>query len=260
MSETRNHRLSRFLVVIGRVYCLGDPNIRARLRSFHCRQMLRRFHPPRILDAGCGRSGQLGWFGGIAPIAYSLSRQFLEAEVVGLDRDHEIGRHNQECASRGRIQNLEFFTRSIEGGESLGRFDVVVFSDIARDSDRDGQLLQNMSGLVAPGGVLLVICPSTERLVWHRWPKWVSSGTGFDAESISRVLAGSGLKVRNIRRILGLSGALAAQASDRISKLAYPLLVLLFPFLMTCGVLEACGSISRGETLLVAATRAADER
>jgi len=202
----------------------------------------------------------LGWFGGIAPIAYPLSRQFLEAEIVGLDRDPEIGQHNRECASRGRTQNLEFFTRSIEGGASLGRFDVVVFSDIARDPDRDGQLLQIVSGLVAPGGVLLVICPSTERLVWDPRRKWVSSGTGFDAESISKVLAGNGLKVRKIRRILGVFGASAAQASDRISKLAYPLLVLLFPFLMTCGVLEACSSISKGETLLVAATRLAVER
>jgi len=257
MNRSRRH-LSRLLMVVGRVYCLGDPNLRARLRSFQCRQMLRRFHPRRILDAGCGRSGRLGWFGGIAPIAYPLSRQFLEAEVVGLDRDHEIGRHNQECASRGKVKNLEFSIQSIEGGGSLGRFDAVVFSDIARDPDRDGQLLQNVSGLVAPGGVLLVICPSTERLVWHRWPRWVSSGTGFDAESISKVLAASGLKVRKIRRILGLFGALAAQASDRVSKIAYPLLVLLFPLLMTCGVLEACSSISRSETLLVAATKTAD--
>ncbi len=167
MSEFRKDRISRLLVSAGRAFCLGDPNIRARLRSLHCRRVLQRSDPKRILDAGCGRSGELGWFGGIAPIAFPLSVQFPEAMVVGLDQYEEITNHNRDCAAKGHLRNMVFETGTIQTARKYGTFDLVVFSDIARDAPRDSKLIEDAASLVAPGGALVIICPTTVRAVWR---------------------------------------------------------------------------------------------
>ena len=255
MSEFRKDRISRLLVSAGRAFCLGDPNIRARLRSLHCRRVLQRSDPKRILDAGCGRSGELGWFGGIAPIAFPLSMQFPDALVVGLDQYEEITNHNRGCAAKGHLRNMVFETGTIQTARKYGTFDLVVFSDIARDAPRDSKLIQDAASLVALGGALVIICPTTWRAVWKNGLAWVPVETGFIPDRITGMLQASGFEVQHVSPIFRKWGASASLLYEGVSSLAFPLAVVLFPVLMTLALLDMHVGWATGEALIVVAAR-----
>jgi len=150
---------------------------------------------------------------------------------------------------------MVFETGTIQAARKYGTFDLVVFSDIARDARQDSKVIEEVASLVARAGVLLIICPATWRAVWADGLTWLPVETGFLPERISGMLQGFGFRVRHVFPILRRWGASAALCSERLSSVAFPLAVLLFPVLMTVALLDMHVSRAKGESLMVVAAR-----
>jgi len=254
--DARETGISSLLFVrCARFCCLGDPNIRARLRSLHVRKALKGTKSRTILDAGCGRSGAIGWHGGIAPIAYPLSRFLRESNVTGYDRDPEIVDHNIRCLEKSGANNLAFEVANFYNSHQKAPYDAVVCSDIARDPSRDAHLFQSLARLVRPRGYLIAIVPSNRKLVFNGWFRREETESGFRRDELESILTRSGFNVKKIVPIIGsLSGAAATLAS-RIALSSYPLLILVFPFLMALAMPDTIFQPKGGDAVLAVATR-----
>ena len=251
----RHRWVSKLAVAAGRLYCLGDPNVRARLRAFHAVRILAREQVHDVLDAGCGRTGKLGWFGGIAPIAHALSRILRETQIVGYDFDQGIVQHNRGCAKRSGANNLEFRRFDLRAEPPIHLFDGVVFSDIARDAVRDGPFIEAVARHVRPGGVLVLIVPSKFQLTLNSSFRRRLVETGFDFNDLADVMFKSGLSVQRMGYITGSPAGAVALLMGRISEISFPLMMFVFPFLMAASIGELLRYPAAGDAIIAIGRR-----
>lgn len=247
--------LKRALVHLARLYCLGDPNLRGQLRTLHTLRAVRGSRVSLIADAGCGRSGALGWYGGISFIAYPLSRMFRESRIVGYDRDDDVVRMNREAAAKANADNLSFSSGDLSQVQTNRKYDIVVFSDIARDARRDGDLIAAVARLVGPGGRLVIICPNRRQLVYSGAFERVATGSGFSRADLASALEASGLSVDEVRPMVGPLAGRAALAAKAAAAVHYLLLVFTFPFLMTLSFLDLWSFAAEGDGWIAVAAR-----
>lgn len=135
-----------------------------------------------VLDVGCGNGELLVMLREAFP---GVSR------LAGIDLSPDQVERN-----RRRLQDSEFFAMDIQR-EALDRtFDVVVCSEVIEHLDDQKSATMNLARMVAPGGRLLVTCPTgtmyaTERHFGHvRHPKTEELGAwareaGLDVVSLS---------------------------------------------------------------------------
>lgn len=99
----------------------------------------------RVLDVGCG-SGR---------VCIALKKAFPQAEVVGIDPDAESIRRARAAAP----QDIRFeakTTRELERGEG---FDLITICDCIHDLAEPVATLEQIRGLLKPGGTLFIIEP-----------------------------------------------------------------------------------------------------
>lgn len=255
MNSVRRESLRIAFIRIARLYCMGDPNVRGQLRTLHVLKALRKQHLPDIADAGCGRSGKLGWLDGIAYIAFPICRLHRESRVLGFDIDPSVVRANADAAVRAGLENLSFEVADIFSLGDQRRFDLVIFSDIARDLRRDGDFVRRVAEMVKPGGRLVMICPSRYQLIHHSKFERRATGSGFTTDDLRLLVASCGLDLETVRHILGPLAGRMALAGMRTAAVHYALLVIVFPFLMTAAFLDLFTSPQRGDALLVIGRR-----
>lgn len=255
MAWSKPNRSTSFWINALRLYCMGDPNVIARLRVLHVLLALRAGDFARIADAGCGRSGDLGWLGGIAPIAYPLSRLKPKTCVEALDRDPLIIQHNLHCLRGKTDTNLRFAVCDLADAREFGAYDAVVFSDIARSLRLDGALIQSAVRMVGPRGRFVMICPSKEQRLATTVHSAIGTPVGFDPDELREFIQGLGLRVQTIKAIIGPVAVAASRSSQKLAQISFPLLVLVFPFIMAIAVLDFLSPVKRGEKLLAVAER-----
>lgn len=224
-----------------------------RLKSLHVRKALRGQRPISIADAGCGRSGMLGWFGGIAPTTYPLSRFFRKSQVVGFDRIQEVIEHNVRCATKGRAPNLRFEAFDIMTADSGRQFDVVVFSGIS-NSPSDIDVVHAASRLVRPCGLLVMIVASNVEFLFGKKVKWLRT-QGYAPQTLVAVLHDLELEPLSVHPILGRWATFASISSRRVSAINFALLAFIFPFLILLAAPELVRYPSQGQALLAVVSK-----
>jgi 2-polyprenyl-3-methyl-5-hydroxy-6-metoxy-1,4-benzoquinol methylase len=110
-----------------------------------------------VLDVGCG-SGEL--------LSY-VRRSHPGAALAGADLSPEQTERNRQ-----RMPDAEFFALDIQTAHLPRTFDLVICSEVVEHLDDARAAIQHLSKMVAPGGRLLITCPSgtvyaTERHFGH---------------------------------------------------------------------------------------------
>jgi len=133
-----------------------NPGARHRRRIIT--ELLRPLPGKRLLDVGCGTGELLMWLtrelGGVTSFA-------------GADLSSETVKRNAE-----RLPGMQFRTLDVSR-EALGeQFDIVVCSEVVEHIEDRRTAFRNLAAMVAPGGHLLVTCPTghvyqTERTFGH---------------------------------------------------------------------------------------------
>jgi SAM-dependent methyltransferase len=133
-----------------------NPGARHRRRIIA--RMLRDVPRGRLLDVGCGDGELLLW----------LSRELPGmGPLAGADLSSETVKRNRE-----RFPELEFHALDVATAALEQTFDIVVCSEVVEHIEDRRAAFQNLAAMVAPGGHLLVTCPTghvytTERHFGH---------------------------------------------------------------------------------------------
>jgi cyclopropane fatty-acyl-phospholipid synthase-like methyltransferase len=157
---------------------------------------VRERRPRRVLDIGCGAGLQL----------VSMLRAAPEAVGVGLDADGDAAALAERTlarsglAGRGTVRNAD--VREAAGTGALGEpFDLALLANLVYYVPRDERvaLLRTVGGLLAPGGVLLVVTTvATPQLVSRHFDLLLRAQEGAmelpDAAELVEQLAAAGLR------------------------------------------------------------------
>jgi trans-aconitate methyltransferase len=189
--------------------------------------------PRRIVDAGSGRG----------MITLACSRMFPDAEVIGVDLDDKQNRHNNDIANRlGISNNLRFITWNAMKLPELGKFDLIISTDMLEHLQDDLGGVKMFHEALQPGGYLLVHVPHLTRNTfgWKR-ENWMDVEghvrPGYTKENLIDLLTKGGLIVRtctyNYNSLETLANDIskfitgARQANKGIYALAFPFLMLI---------------------------------
>lgn len=154
----------------------------------------------RTLDAGCG-SG-----------AFSLYAAKRGNEVVGLSFDE---RNNSIAAERAEILGLHrttFLTRDLREIDSmrdeLGRFDQILCFEVVEHIMDDQKLIDTLSGLLRPGGRLLLTTPSDRHRPFsgERVSDTEDGGHvrfGYSLDDLQRLFDDAGLETLRLEYLVG---------------------------------------------------------
>jgi len=120
--------------------------------------------PRRIADAGCGRG----------MITLACARRFPGVEVLGLDLDEKQNRINNGIAVELGFERLRFVTVNALRLSELGKFDLVISTDMLEHLENDLGAVRVFYEALEPGGHLLVHVPHLTRNIfgWER-PNWM---------------------------------------------------------------------------------------
>ncbi len=119
---------------------------------------------------------------------------------MGLDSSQEIVSHNRRCGEKAKSRNLTFALFDLSHGGSDERFDVVVFSDIARSYRLDSDLVLSAASLVDSGGIFAMVVPSRDQL---RFGSLGAQDAGFLEYEIASILREAGLNGHRVRIVMG---------------------------------------------------------
>ena len=99
----------------------------------------------RILDVGCG-PGELVYF---------FRQAMRGCELTGCDFSPEV-----IAANRQRIPDASFHVLDVSSDKLDDQFDLVVCSEVIEHIEDQSAAFRNLASMVAPGGHLLVTCPT----------------------------------------------------------------------------------------------------
>ena len=139
----------------------GAPILGLRVRARTILPFLEQIPDPRrIADAGCGRG----------MITLACARRFPAAEVFGVDLDENQNRVNSEIAEKVGFKKMQFITMDAMRLPELGRFDLVISTDMLEHLDDDLGAVKMFYEALEPGGHLLVHVPHLTRNIfgWKR--------------------------------------------------------------------------------------------
>jgi SAM-dependent methyltransferase len=114
------------------------PDVEAKLRS----------GTARVADVGCGT----GW----STIALAAAFQTLRVDGIDLD-DASIADARKHAADAGVTDRVTFEVRDAADPKLEGRYDLVTVFEAIHDMARPVEVLRSIRGLLAEGGVLLVM-------------------------------------------------------------------------------------------------------
>ena len=148
--------------------------------------------PLRIVDAGCGRG----------LITLACAKRFPSAEVLGVDLDDHQNRINVEMAKTLGISTLRFVTMDAMNLPCLGRFDLIISTDMFEHLVDDLNAVRMFNEALEPGGHLLVHVPHMTRNIfgWQR-ENWMDIDghvrPGYTRDGLTHLLTCGGLHVKS---------------------------------------------------------------
>jgi 2-polyprenyl-3-methyl-5-hydroxy-6-metoxy-1,4-benzoquinol methylase len=148
-------------------------------------------YPRRIADAGCGRG----------MITLACARRFPDAEVLGVDLDENQNRVNSEIAEKVGFKKVRFVTMDAMRLAELGRFDLVISTDMLEHLDDDLGAVKMFCEALEPGGHLLVHVPHLTRNIFGRQRRnWMDIDghvrPGYTKDELTQLLIKGGLHLK----------------------------------------------------------------
>ncbi|MGA3207495.1 MAG: class I SAM-dependent methyltransferase [Syntrophales bacterium] len=234
--------LERFYVKL-----FGAPILGLRVRARTILPFLDQIpNPRRIADAGCGRG----------MITLGCARRFPAAEVFGVDLDEVQNMVNSEIAKKAGFKKVQFVTMDAMKLPELGRFDLVISTDMLEHLDDDLGAVKMFYEALKPRGHLLVHVPHLTRHIfgWQR-ENWMDIDghvrPGYTKDELTRLLTRGGLRVKacvyNYNTMETLANDIsklitgAREQNKGLYALAFPLLLCL-SFLGSFYRSQKCGS------------------
>ena len=157
--------------------------------SFHRRRITRRLalthasSARRVLDAGAGQ-GLL-----VRELALHMPAAVVAGADVSARSRAEIARVNPDAP----VFELDLSAPDFEArARSLGRFDLVVCSEVLEHLPNDGEAAQRLGQLLEDGGCLIVTVPGGRM---SRFDRAIGHLRHYDRHSLERMLGGAGLEV-----------------------------------------------------------------
>lgn len=174
------------------VRILGAPILGLRVRARTILPFLDQIPvPKRIADAGCGRG----------MITLACARRFPSSEVIGVDLDEGQNRINQQIAEKSGIKNIRYLTMDAMKLPEIGRFDLIISTDMLEHLDDDLRGVKTFREALEPDGHLLIHVPHLTRniLGWRR-SNWMDIEghvrPGYTKDGLTRLLKEGGLCVK----------------------------------------------------------------
>ena len=210
----------------------------------------------KILDAGCGS----GVF------SYELAKQHPEAQVTGVELEHDLVDRANEIAKRAGLANCRFEQGDVTKLDFSGDFDLVVSVDNFEHVEDDIAAMRTLLRALRPGGRLVAHVPGYER-------RWILLGRrvnfdvpghvrpGYRAEELVGKLREAGFEVAAHHYTYGTIETFTNNISylitgaDQRRKLQY---AAVFPFLLALSYLGRYSRPRWGAGVLVAARRPAE--
>ncbi|WP_394821071.1 class I SAM-dependent methyltransferase [Pendulispora albinea] len=158
-----------------------NPGVLHRRRAI--RKLLESIRFKSLLDVGCGDAQLLYWLRG-----EGVSR---DAELTGCDLSPETVETN-----RVRHPFASFHVLDLETAPLARTFDAVICTEVIEHIENQAAAMRNLAQMVAPGGHLIVTCPTgkvhaTERHFGHvRHPR---------PQELAGLLEGAGLEVVSLQ-------------------------------------------------------------
>ena len=161
--------------------------------SFHRRRLVRKLLielSPRaldVLDAGCGRGELL----------VDLGRVLPGARLSGADVSSESRNSAQALCPAAEIFELDLEAPDFDSAQQgrLGRYDVVICSEVLEHLESDALALRRLHDLLRPTGLLIVTVPGGER---SRFDELIGHRRHYTRRSLRALLEGGGLKVERL--------------------------------------------------------------
>jgi trans-aconitate methyltransferase len=100
----------------------------------------------RILDAGCGTGHRL----------VGVARRYPQAQFVGLDMTAASLSVAEQLARKHGVRNVRFEQGDLLNPQLQGEFDLIISTGVIVCLEKPQQGLQNLTSLLAPGGLLMV--------------------------------------------------------------------------------------------------------
>jgi SAM-dependent methyltransferase len=161
--------------------------------AFHRRRLVRKLLlelAPRalhVLDAGCGRGELLA----------ELSKALPGARMSGADVSAEGRRAAQASCPAAEIFELDLEASGFAATQQqrLGRYDVVVCSEVLEHLDDDALGLARLTALLAPGGLLVVTVPGGKK---SRFDELIGHRRHYSRRTLRSLLKGGDLAVERL--------------------------------------------------------------
>ncbi len=223
------------------VRILGAPILGLRIRARTILPFLDRIPvPKKVADAGCGRG----------MITLACARRFPSAKVIGVDLDDGQNRINHQIAEKSGIKNVRFVTMDAMKLKELGRFDLIISTDMLEHLEDDLGGVKIFREALEPGGHLLVHVPHLTRNVlgWRR-ENWMDIDghvrPGYTKDGLTHLLEEGGLAVKTCIYNYNSMETLANDMSKLITGAKEKnkgIYAMMFPFLL---FLSCAGSLYR---------------
>jgi SAM-dependent methyltransferase len=161
--------------------------------AFHRRRLVRKLLlelAPRaleVLDAGCGRGELLA----------DLSRALPGARLSGADVSSESRQSAERLCPAAEIFALDLAAPDFESvhRDKLGRFDVVICSEVLEHLDEDVVAVRRLAQLLSPHGLLVVTVPGGKR---SRFDELIGHRRHYTRRSLRALLGDRDLRVERL--------------------------------------------------------------
>lgn len=237
----------------------GLTSMHTRIRALH---LLRFFatRPPQgpVLEVGFGEGYLL----------LALARNFPGLRFEGWEVTARQVERAQERARLLGIANVSFREADISGpAEPAPAFGCVYAIDVLEHIADDAHAMDQMAGLLLPGGRLVIHVPLRGSLQRRFLPGFSGhSDPGhvrpeYTPEELCRLVDGAGLSREILRHTFGVWGELCFEMNSffwRWRRLDSLWRAVTMPPLLPFGFLDAIKPLSKGNSLLLAASKAAE--
>jgi len=161
--------------------------------SFHRRRLVRKLLlelAPRaleVLDAGCGRGELLS----------ELGKAFPGARLSGADVSAESRKSAKALCPAAEIFELDLEAADFEvrHADKLGRYDVVICSEVLEHLRDDVLAVRRLHGLLGGAGLLIVTVPGGGR---SRFDELIGHQRHYTRRSLRALLEGGGLAIERV--------------------------------------------------------------
>jgi len=238
---------------------LGEMHIPGRLRVWHLINVLQRLGlwrstPLAMLDAG----------GGEGAFAYYCARRFPDWQVVVADDEPDTIARGLQIVEGLGLQNLQVQQADLTDFHAVGRYDIVICSDVLEHIQDDRSAVRNLACALKPGGVLCLTSPSIpqrrhlalvarrERRIGFHPSQYGHVRNGYSAADMRQFLEANDLTIETIRWTFGRFGTLMFDlffitGDNRPAPLAY---AVLFPLYMGLAALDVALPTRSGSAIM----------